>query len=321
MSSALHLRSRPEGGEPQGPSEAKVVTLLAPRRILFLVHGYNNTEPVADRAFAAFEDIQRELGGMAGGQDYALGWEVVRVYWAGDADWSIASALFYMGAVTNAKATGQILAGLIGRLGGRDRGQGGAEGNLAEIAFVAHSLGCRVVLETLRNMRDLECSARVERAVFFAAAVPVFKLERAGGDNLADAADGIFNEWLSLFSESDTVLGTSFPLGQTLASGNEGLFPTALGYTLWASPRTTAVLSQAENRGAGHGDYWGWDPKTRETNGHFANYHARSTLRLEPPPANRETGSRSPVVRSLEAREIGIRRREERETALPPAYV
>lgn len=311
MSSALSLRSRPSGGEPQPPSEAKLVTLLAPRRILFLVHGYNNDESAADEAFAAFEGIQRQLAGLPGRSDYALGWEVMRVYWAGDADWSIASPLFYMGAVSNARTTGGLLAGIIERLGGGGDTVGAA-GNLEEVAFVAHSLGCRVVMETLLAMRRARCRTRVSRVAFFAAAVPTFKLEQNSDGGLGWAAESIGDEWLSLFSEHDLVLGGTFPLGQTLAWGDEGVLPCALGFALWASASTTAVLSQTENRGAGHGDYWGWKKKTRGRNGHFAGQMARATLRLEPATAARPIEERTTVVRSLEAREIAARAQEAR---------
>jgi hypothetical protein len=312
MSFVLQLRSRlPAGGEPQRPSDEAVFPLLASRRILFLVHGYNNDAPDANKSFAAFESLQRELAGVPEGQDYALGWRVVHVYWAGDADWLIGKGLFYMKAVSNAKRTGEILGELVSHFG--------SAGNLDEVAFVSHSLGCRVVLETLQNMKSRAARARVMRTVFFAAAVPTFKLEH-DDDGLALGAGAISEEWLSLFSEHDIVLGAAFPLGQTFASGNEGLLPTALGYTLWASPRTTAVLSQAENRGAGHGDYWGKN-KTRNTKGRFASYCARTTLRLEPAALSRETHTRVAVVRSVEAREIAARKQETREVWLSSTYV
>lgn len=302
MSKALQLRSLPVGGEPRPPPEEQVLALLNARRVLFLVHGYNNDEPTARAAFAGFESLQRELAGVPQGRDYALGWDVVHVYWAGDADWSIASPLFYMGAVGNARKTGALLAQVIGGLG-----------RLDEIAFVAHSLGCRVVLETLLAMRSARCGARVSRVAFFAAAVPTFKLEQGEGGSLGWAAQGIGEEWLSLFSEHDRVLSGTFPLGQTLAGVDEGPLPCALGFTLWAAASTSAVLSQAENRGAGHSDYWGWREKTRARNGRFAAQLARTMLRLEPAALQRPIDERATVVRALEAREIAAREQEARQ--------
>jgi pimeloyl-ACP methyl ester carboxylesterase len=305
----LSLRSEPRGGDPQPPSENALIGLLAYRRIVFLVHGYNNDQDFATKAFGGCETMQRELAGLVDGGDYAQGWHIVRVFWPGDADWSLASALFYMGAIGNARRTGVILAEVIQQLSTR--------GNLTDVMFVAHSLGCRVVLETLLNLAA--ANVRVLRTVFFAAAVPTFKLEEQNAGRLGWAAQKIEDEWLSLYSANDPVLAITFPLGQSLAPGNEGAAPTALGHDLWAAANVTAVLGQAENPGAGHSDYWGWETKTRDREGRFANSMARAALQLEPVEQNRPLRSRGTVVRGIEAREIAAREQELREP-LPHYY-
>lgn len=304
MSSMLSLRSAPSGGDPQPPSENTLIGLLAYPRIVLLVHGYNNDEAFATKAFSAFESMQRKLAGLPEGGDYASGWHAVRVYWPGDAAWGIASGLFFMGAIGNARRSGAILAGVVDQLRVR--------GNLTEVMFVAHSLGCRVVLETLMNLPP--ASARITRAVFFAAAVPTFKLEQQNVGRMGWAALKIDRDWLSLYSPNDGVLGKLFPAGESLTPGNEGALPTALGHELWTASNVMPVLGQAENPGAGHSDYWGWNEKTLDR-ARLANSMARASLQLEPAEQNRELRTRATIVRGMEAREIGARDQAARDAA------
>ena len=295
----LKLRLADQGGGVRQPDSRDVDELLGARRVLLLVHGYNNDYAFArDVAYSGFESLQREIAGVGPAGDYAPGWKLCKVYWPGDADYGLASPLFYPWIVKNAPATGQALARLLHAAAGAER---------LEVAVVSHSLGCRVVAELLKAL-PAGSGACVTRIAFFAAALGTGKLEdqRAGslgaafGARIEDAA-------LSLYSGSDLVLALAFPLGQTPAPGDEGFMPVALGHALWTSSALPGVLNQAQNANAGHSSYWGWEQKTRETCGRRANEAARDALRLGRF-AQRSTPQRQVEIRSCaEARALGER--------------
>src|SRR6185369_5317013 len=88
-----------------------------------------------------------------------------------------------------------------------------------EIIFVAHSLGCRVVLEALRELLDGRApdaeSHRVPGVCLMAAAVPTFMVD--GNARLAGAAMVPRASYV-LHSRADMVLRFTFPSGQGAAS-------------------------------------------------------------------------------------------------------
>jgi hypothetical protein len=59
------------------------------------------------------------------------------------------------------------------------------------------------------------------------------------------------------------VLALAFPAGQSLAPGEEGFLPVALGHERWVDATEPVHLRQQENDDAGHGDYWGWNSRPR----------------------------------------------------------
>ena len=66
-----------------------------------------------------------------------------------------------------------------------------------------------------------------------AAAVPTFMMEANGANKLREGYDRTIRkggeEFKSLYSTNDLVLGIAFPFGQTLAEGDEGFFPSRSG--------------------------------------------------------------------------------------------
>lgn len=298
MAIELSLRTRDAGGDVQRPGPEQARQLLGHRRLLLLVHGYNNDQGDARRAYAGFEQLQRQLARVEAGDGYAGGRTVVKVYWAGDADFGLLSPLFYPWIVKNTPLSGQYLAELLDAVAGEEG---------LDLCVVSHSLGCRVAAELLRALRP-GSRARVSRVVFFAAAVGLDKLEDLSAQALGRAfASRVQDSALSLYSGFDGVLAGAFPLGQTLAPGDEGFFPTALGHALWTSDRQPAQLSQGEVPGAGHSDYWGWVEKTRERCGLPANAAARASLRLEPPAARQVLPRPLALRTAAQAREAGQR--------------
>jgi len=295
----ISLRTAPRGGDVRQPGADDRQKLMGARRLLLLVHGYNNDLAFArDTAYPGFESLQREIAGVDGSGDYAPGWRVVKVYWPGDADHGLVSALFYPAVVRNAPVCGESLARLLGDAAG-------AEG--LEVAVISHSLGCRVVAELLRAL-PADSRVRVTRVAFFAAAVGVEKLEDLRPGSLGRAfATRIEGGALSLYSGADMVLSLAFPLGQTLAPGDEGFMPTALGHALWATGMGGHAVMQVDNPGAGHSDYWGWEEKTRDSCARLANEAARSHIGLGLP-APRSVATRTLASRPAAAARTSVAR-------------
>lgn len=67
----------------------------------------------------------------------------------------------------------------------------------------------------------------------------------------------------ALFFRFFTGVAFAFPAGQSLAKGEEGAWPTALGHEQWVGATVPLNLGQQENLGAGHSDYWGWNTKPK----------------------------------------------------------
>ena len=296
----ISFRAEPTGGaiKPE-PDDAQYRAIVGRRALLLLIHGYNNDLAAGEDAFRGFERVQRELAGI-GEDDPVAGGKIVQIYWPGDADWGIMSPLYYPWSVERACDTAKALAQVLARAA--------REGGHKEIDIVAHSMGSRLAFELLRELQNAG-DITVSRMVLMAGAVPTFMLEptpdkrelRAAFDSvLADAG-------MSLHSGDDMVLAMAFPLGQSIAPGEEGFFPTALGHEHFTD--APARLSQDEITGAGHSDYWGWrDQEDARRCARAASSIIKTFLRLEPIGA-RVTAQRETTEReSPPSRETGAAR-------------
>jgi len=286
----LSFRQRPQGGEVKSePSEQEYRQLTVRRRLLLLIHGYNNDLKAGEDAYQGFEALQRELANLDDDTPVAGG-RLVQIYWPGDADWRIVSPLFYPWSIEHAHQTAAALADTLARAA-RESGH-------KQVDIVAHSMGCRLTLELLRQLRN-QSDITVGRVVLMAGAVPTFMLEpRPDRHELRDAFDKVLSEaGLSLYSSSDLVLSVAFRLGQSAATG-EGFFPTALGHEFWADAVAPVKLTQQENPNAGHSDYWGWKQKPQSLAcARAANARVKEFLRFERP------GARAPAERDTVERE------------------
>ena len=230
----------------------------APRRMILLIHGYNN-----DRAQA--EQSYRALVTMLPDGDREAVWEF---FWPGFIErWTgsatdtplllaphrdnrgtesnqLISALAYSTLVSKARdvglALGQYLDGI--------RPDG--------LILVAHSLGCRVALEATRFMVSRQARGRVPLAgaCLMAAAVPTFMVDAQSSGApgpLRDGACAIRRSFV-LYSTNDYVLRTAFRLGQTAAGPGEGFMPEAVGVS--GGPETP--WSVRGDTGLGHSGYW-----------------------------------------------------------------
>ena len=246
----FYLRGKPEGGRILVPAEIRAsADELTRRECLVLVHGFNNTDSEAAEAYFGFRTRQQEI--FSPPSPAVFEHRFGDSFWPGDADWwsffDKLDFLVYPSAVHTAVPTGMELANALRRMP-----------NLEEVDFIGHSLGCRVVLETLLLLRGHPLP-RVRRLVLMAAAVPSEMLEPGGRFHdllTAMSADGTTID--VLYSKADTVLHHAFPPGQSLAGGREpsqralGRF----GPSPWM-PGFRGTISEREIGGAKHGDYWG----------------------------------------------------------------
>jgi pimeloyl-ACP methyl ester carboxylesterase len=249
----LSYREDAVGGEVSArPKISDELAIKQAQHLVLLIHGYNNDTQAAKDAYEGFHARQRDLDA---GERYGIGLTFVEVYWPGDAAWGFASFLFYMGSIKRAIKTAGHLADYLTR----------NIGNLVRIDIVAHSMGCRLATELLRTLGNQPITPQIERIVFMAGAIPTFMLEqRNPSRRLRPSYDQVLRDGArSLYSGSDMVLALAFPAGQSLAPGEEGFLPTALGHAKWTDPTVPNNLDQQQNPGAGHGDYWGWNDKPK----------------------------------------------------------
>ena len=243
VANELTLRERPRGG-----SVSDAVHELTPpfpqgrRRVVLLVHGYNNTEDAARRSYDKFMDDVGALGPGAG----ALLADVGRLYWPGDADLGPLSFLSYPFEIAPAKESAEKVATYVRTLAGPG-------GTPTELFFVCHSLGNRLLLELLDRLAESPAPlGHVAAVVLMAAAVPVGMV---GDDGELRPGATLPGKTLTLYSRDDNVLHWAFPIGETVAG--EGFFPTAVGR--FGQPPGVWTERQ-ELAGNDHGDYWS-DPR------------------------------------------------------------
>ncbi len=243
------LRKKREGGGVLTPGKlGGLADSLNRRACVVMVHGFNNNDGEAAHAYEGFRQRQIEaLGASLPELNARLG----DAFWPGDADWSWFDFVdfgVYSTAVGQAHATATELTALI--LG---------MPSLLEVDFIGHSLGCRVILETLHHLHQSRRGPAVRRVCLMAAAVPMEKLE-PGGDfhDLLVGLSAQGTKILVLHSRQDVVLHYAFGAGQALAGpgerstralGREGPNPLLPGYR--------ATLDDMQMGGANHGDYWG----------------------------------------------------------------
>jgi pimeloyl-ACP methyl ester carboxylesterase len=246
----FYLRAKLEGGKLLHPGDLKAqLDAKARRECLVLVHGFNNTDSEAAEAYLGFRTRQKEIFQTPdlSGFERRFG----DTFWPGDADWwsffDKLDFLIYPAAVHTAVKAAQELANLLWDMP-----------NLERVDFIGHSLGSRVVLETLPLLRK-RTLPMIGRVVLMAAAVPSEMLELNGkfyGLLMEMAAEGTTIR--VLYSKADSVLHYAFPPGQSLAGGREASARALgrFGPTPWM-PGFRSTLTDREIDGASHGDYWG----------------------------------------------------------------
>ncbi|MEX8520965.1 MAG: alpha/beta hydrolase [Leptothrix sp. (in: b-proteobacteria)] len=185
--------------------------------LLVLVHGFNNHVREAQEDYRWFRYGQEAMLGR--GDRDRLEERLGDFFWPGDAKWpgllDYVDFLVYPAAVGNSMATAQRLADYL-----RQRT------DAFVLHFVGHSLGCRVILETIRLLRARGGGPTIGKVCLMAAAVPTSKV--VNGGDLFDAITAP-SHLRVLYSPDDMVLEFVFGPGQTISGQGEGFFPTAVG--------------------------------------------------------------------------------------------
>jgi len=235
----LDLRSDPHGGAvvPARLTSGTIDQLQQCRTAVFMVHGFNVNRADGSAELQAFGANLPALGSGA----------PVAVLWPGD---SIVGPLSYPFETSKADDSAVELATFIAD-------------NLPQrpaVSLVGHSLGCRVVMETVRQLwiRDIA----VSQVCLMAAAVD--------SDSLACAVEYFGAAQFAvrvgvLYSPSDRVLEYAYPLGNLLSAFIHWTTTTdaALGYTGPRASSSPPGVVPADVQGVGipaaagvdHGDY------------------------------------------------------------------
>ena len=240
-------------------------------RIVVLIHGYNNTRASAADSYAGFDAHLAPLDALAF-------WPLAHFFWPGDKPWGALSRASYPVEIGAARRAARELRLFLATL----HGPAGAP---VEIAFVAHSLGARLLLELLEDARVNGGAPHVPIAALMAAAVPVSRVEPAGE---LRAAASLPDRIVVFHSEEDAVLKWAFGFGQ-LAAG-EGFASRAVGR--FGEPRRGLWAVSVPTR-HGHGDYWDSRACAEEV-----------ARQLGATPA-REVSARALARRALPARALG----------------
>src|SRR5262245_51100034 len=242
----VSFRKSPVGGDVSEPRVTPANALALRRRVILLIHGFNVDEEHGRADYDRFVARLREM--LAGQRDGPVaGDRRVGVYWPGDADWGFAKPLAYMRSVPRARDIGARLAQLLD--------DAAAANGLVEVDIVAHSLGCRLALETLLAVHaDPQSRVHIRRIQLMAAAVPTFMLfDPDDTPRLRDAFDQSLEIGAkNLYSGADGVLSFAFPPGQTFAGGGEGFLPTAVGHAKFPAQSELSRMEPIEMPDAGH---------------------------------------------------------------------
>jgi hypothetical protein len=211
---------------------------LTDSRIIILVHGFNVD---LEGAQETYKEFQKKLRVQVAPVPLGRYGTFVGFYWPGDhQSWALSVPTFPV-RIPVAEEAGQQLAKFVRRYLRQDQ----------EVFFIAHSLGCRVVLETLYAIADREedsgikTRAVVRGAFLMAGAVPYDLCEDG---ELFKRRDPNLRDWV-IHSVNDQVLAKAFPGGSWAAGEGRG---EAIGRHGWPPERWHRDVRTK----LGHGDYW-----------------------------------------------------------------
>jgi hypothetical protein len=205
---------------------------------VLLVHGYNDHRSYADCAYSYFLSQCLSLSNNR----FSL--PVAKLQWPGDQANPLAGAVEYHSSLQRAITSSKILADFLEDLAST---QAASPGGSLRIHLIAHSLGNRLVLETMAILLAKNVPIHFSSLSMLAAAVRVSEMESKTDLRAAALAP---DSTAVLHSTGDKVLEWAFPAGQTISG--DGFWPEALGR--YGHPQQWGH-SQAFNW-FGHSDYW-----------------------------------------------------------------
>lgn len=233
----IHLRTDQSGGGAWAKPNPDIAKFRSSARTIVLFHGYNVSHETAMRSF---EDFEASLCYAVP----ALKGQIFTCSWPGDWWIPVVGRIGYPKLVSNAIACAGILAPLIHQIC-----QNRPDSH--QIVLIGHSLGCRILLETLRVLvsnNHVEDANRL-RIVLMAAAVPLQLVLDKGP--LQTAANTPVLRAV-LFSGQDTVLSRWFRAGQVFRREG-GWWPEAVGLSGRPGAPTWSTRCMAP---FAHADYW-----------------------------------------------------------------
>lgn len=241
----VSMRSQDEGGDVVDPCKLhwKNGQALTQMDLVVLVHGFNNHLEEAQTAYLGFR--KRQAAFLAESDGDRLETMLSDVFWPGDADWGFFDFLdffCYPASIKKAVATAPVLADyLMSRT------------DVHNLYFIGHSMGCRVILETIKLLLARGHATPIRKVCLMAAAVPTYMVYPPDG-SLKEALQAPDHVRI-LYSPADEVLAGAFPAGET--AGGDGFFPAAIGRH-GDVPLTPGKVDRDWIPNAGHSDYWGW---------------------------------------------------------------
>jgi pimeloyl-ACP methyl ester carboxylesterase len=260
----LSLRAMPKGGPLATVGMAEPRDLLVDQNhLILLVHGYNNSQEEAFESYRAF------LGKLS--NPWIASTAVL--YWPGDS-WtsklgarsssyssSVRALASYPWQPDRARQAAEMMVETINAaIDARKAVARERKGPVPRLSLdiVAHSMGCRVILELFRllaaGLRYMPLEIRT--VVLMAAAVPLYRVQERG--ELAKAltlADKTYVYW----STVDDTLRRWFPLGEALE------WPFPRGWSLWGREALGLCGIAAGDRlvvdrcALDHDEYWSND--------------------------------------------------------------
>lgn len=262
------------------------------RHLLILVHGFNNPESEAEEKYERYIDMLRPLLERSRVAPDA----VAKFHWPGNeavvGKWELLDVAGYPIDVQRARESVGPFVAFLGRVV-RD----GPPTRM--ISIVGHSLGCRLIAETMLHLH-LANPPRPPLGVvtLMAAAVPV-DLARPGA--LLETAPTAAAKMLSAHSRRDWVLLVAFPSGQQLAA-LKGIEAAAYKEAVGRNGNPLGYGESVPREKNGHSDYW-----TDEYAAASMLVTMDATLRSLPPEAVIAPND-LPSAGEIQARRLGSRR-------------
>lgn len=252
MDSNAQIRTTPSSFAGPSPGE----------RIILLVHGFNNN--IAEAKLSYFE-MRKNLNSLLResfvAKDVRVAFQerIWELYWPGFLPLSHAS---FVGSVRSGPEPAiSAMSYSFEVIKGRDWVSTGLATFLetvqpSEVFLIGHSLGCRVILETIKKLGSPP-KVNIVGFLLMAGAVPIDMLGELG--SLREYSVNIRKRYC-LHSRRDLVLFGAFPPGQ-IAAGEIPMYgiPVATG---WAgAPKGFFSPSGVANTRLGHGGYWTRGPR------------------------------------------------------------